>query len=109
LLPSSVAKNSAAPGFASSASCRSSGTVIVRAPWYARSQRPSAFACSTAASPDGFIAPASISAAALSRLILDQRLVAVRGVNRCSQKRSSSARFWPSIQPYTSPSSIDSS
>ena len=42
---------------------------------------------------------AAINAIALSRLIFDQTLRAVRGTNRCSQTSSSFGRFWPSIQP----------
>jgi hypothetical protein len=42
---------------------------------------------------------------AWSRLIFDQLLRVDLGVKRCSQKRSSSPFFWPSIQPWQSASS----
>src|SRR5262249_48055769 len=76
----SAAKKPAAPGVASSAACRSSGTVIVELGAYARSQRPSALASAISRWPRGCISPASISARTLVRLICDQRLVLVRGV-----------------------------
>jgi hypothetical protein len=43
--------------------------------------------------------PACSSFSARSRLIRDQRLRGRRGVKRCSQRCSSRAAFWPSIQP----------
>ena len=50
--------------------------------------------------------PASMSLATLSTLIFDQMLRARRGVKRCSQCRSSTLFFWPSIQPWHSAASI---
>ena len=60
------------------------------------------------ASPAGRIAPASISASAFSRLILDHTLFAPRGVNFWSHEASSPRCFWPSIQPHASATSIAS-
>ena len=53
----------------------------------------------TVASPAGLILPCAVSSSTLSRLICDHLLRGPRGVNRCSQNRSSYAPFWPSIQP----------
>ncbi|WP_308288802.1 hypothetical protein [Streptomyces humicola] len=69
------------------------------APSYAASYRLSALALSTSASPERCIRPRSISAIALSRLILDHWLLTLRGVNRRSQNVSSNVPFCPSIQP----------
>ena len=63
------------------------------------SQRPSAFARSTSASPAGCIAPRAISASALARLIFDQIERARRGVKRWRYQSSSMRLAWPSIQP----------
>ncbi len=73
--------------------------MAVRWESYACSQRPSAFACSTWASPAGCIAPEAISPSALAQLILDHRLRGPRGVKRWSHQVSSNEPFCPSIQP----------
>jgi hypothetical protein len=51
------------------------------------------------------MAPSAISASARARLIFDQRLRGPRRVNRCRNRRSSPARFCPSIQPWQSATS----
>jgi hypothetical protein len=43
--------------------------------------------------------PSSMSLVALLQLTFDHLLLALRGVNRCSQNASSKLPFWPSIQP----------
>jgi len=52
--------------------------------WDAASQRPSAFARSTSASPAGFIRPAAVSSPTFSTLIFDHLLRGRRGVKRCA-------------------------
>ena len=89
-------------GLASSACCRSAGMVAVLAEAYAASQRPSWRARSTSARPRARILPEAMNACAFALLISDQMLLAVRGVKRCSQWCSLSARFWTSIQPWHS-------
>jgi hypothetical protein len=54
----------------------------------------------TLARPDGRIRSPAINSVALSRLIRDHLLRGPRGVKRWSQKRSSNARFCPSIHPW---------
>ena len=61
--------------------------------------RPSRCAAAIAARPAGLMRWPLMSASALVRLIFDHLLLALRGVNFCSQYVSSSAFFWPSIQP----------
>lgn len=69
-------------------------------PAYARSQRPSALARSTSATPAGSRRPASASFSANSRFRFDHGLRDERGgVNRCTKKSSSTRRTWLSIQP----------
>jgi hypothetical protein len=88
-----------ARAFPFKAARRSSGTSIVRAPEYAASHRPSAWAASTSRSPAGCISPRAMRSVAFSRLIFDHRLRSVRGVNRWRQWSSSPAAFCPSIHP----------
>ena len=54
------------------------------------------------------MAPDSISAVALSRLILDHLLRAVRGVKRWRYQSPSMVCALPSIQPYASAASTHS-
>jgi hypothetical protein len=66
---------------------------------YAASQRPSAFARSTSASPESFILPSAIRRSAVSRLIRDHLLRGRLGVKRWRKCASSSASRRPSIHP----------
>jgi len=102
---SSASKNERARELRASAASRSAGTLEVRAPSYARFQRPSRFARSTSARPGGSIFPLEISASAFARLSFDHGLFTVRGVKRCNHAVASSARFWLSIHPQASATS----
>src|SRR5262249_9389886 len=91
-----------ARGLASMAARRSRGmvdAVVARIGAYAASQRPSAFAASTALRPWGVMRPAATSRATCPRLSWLHLLFRPSGVYRCRNDRSSKPLCRPSIQP----------